>query len=155
MCGAELFTGSTAQLTTAFYEGRATGGQVARQWASSYVGNAVGCSLGVALLLGSGLVPQMMPGLTATAQAKVGVPLGQVRRWTRAGAGAGGGACRHRGLLSQLADRRPALPSLQAPPCGPPQLLVRAVLANWFVCLAVWQATAAQSVGSKFIAILG
>lgn len=34
------------------------------------------------------------------------------------------------------------------------QIVFRAVLANWFVCLAVWQAHAAQSVGGKFIAIL-
>jgi len=29
------------------------------------------------------------------------------------------------------------------------------VLANWFVCLAVWQATAAQTVGGKFISVIG
>lgn len=31
----------------------------------------------------------------------------------------------------------------------------KAIAANWFVCLAVWQSIAAQSFGGKFIACLG
>lgn len=34
------------------------------------------------------------------------------------------------------------------------QTFIKAVMANWFVCLAVWQATAAQTFGGKFIACL-
>lgn len=35
------------------------------------------------------------------------------------------------------------------------ETLIRAICANWFVCLAVWQSLAAQSFGGKFIACLG
>lgn len=35
------------------------------------------------------------------------------------------------------------------------QVVVRGVLANWLVCLAVWQATAAQSVGGRLVGIIG
>jgi formate/nitrite transporter FocA (FNT family) len=35
------------------------------------------------------------------------------------------------------------------------QTLIKAICANWFVCIAVWQCTAAQTYGGKFIACLG
>ena len=35
------------------------------------------------------------------------------------------------------------------------ETMLKAVAANWFVCLAVWQSLAANSFGSKFIACLG
>jgi formate transporter len=35
------------------------------------------------------------------------------------------------------------------------ETFLKAIAANWFVCLAVWQAIAAQSFGGKFIACLG
>ncbi|KAL4440231.1 hypothetical protein ABPG75_003232 [Micractinium tetrahymenae] len=111
VCGAELFTGSTAQLTAALHEGRITLAQLLRQWTCSYLGNALGCALGVALLLNSGVTANLTAGISAMSAYKVAIPLKQI--------------------------------------------IFRAVLANWFVCLAVWQAHAAQSVGGKFVAILG
>ncbi|KAI7840455.1 hypothetical protein COHA_005880 [Chlorella ohadii] len=111
VCGAELFTGSTAMVTAAYYEGKVSLRQLGRQWAGSYAGNALGCALGVALLLGSGVVKGLMPGVSAISLAKISYPLHQT--------------------------------------------FIKAVLANWFVCLAVWQATAAQTAGGKFISILG
>lgn len=35
------------------------------------------------------------------------------------------------------------------------ETFIKAICANWFVCLAVWQSIAAQSFGGKFIACLG
>lgn len=34
------------------------------------------------------------------------------------------------------------------------ETFIKAIMANWFVVLAVWQATAAQTMGGKFIACL-
>ena len=45
--------------------------------------------------------------------------------------------------------------STPAPALCPPQTFLKAIMANWFVCLAVWQALAAQTFGGKFIACLG
>lgn len=38
VCGAELFTGNTAMLPAAVYEGKATMGQLAKNWIGSYMG---------------------------------------------------------------------------------------------------------------------
>ena len=46
-------------------------------------------------------------------------------------------------------------------PCSSPvraarlQTFLKAICANWFVCLAVWQALGTSSMGGKFIACLG
>ena len=38
ICGAELFTGNTMYLTAAFWERKATAGQVFQNWVISYTG---------------------------------------------------------------------------------------------------------------------
>ena len=38
ICGAELFTGNTAIMAAAFWEGKASGAQVAQNWIVSYLG---------------------------------------------------------------------------------------------------------------------
>jgi formate/nitrite transporter FocA (FNT family) len=35
------------------------------------------------------------------------------------------------------------------------QVFLKAICANWFVCLAVWQALGTNSLAGKFIACLG
>ena len=61
--------------------------------------------------------------------------------------------------LSPPAASTAASPTpLHPPPSHLPaclQTIIRAICANWFVCLAVWQATATQTLGGKFIACLG
>ena len=51
------------------------------------------------------------------------------------------------------------LPTLPTLPTSPPtptlQTFLKAICANWFVCLAVWQCLGANSFGGKFIACLG
>ncbi len=44
------------QLPAAVFEGKATMGQLAKNWAGSYLGNALGCALGCFLLLNCGLM---------------------------------------------------------------------------------------------------
>ena len=53
MTGAELFTGNTALVSMAAYEGEATTDQVAKSWVMSYLGNFVG-SVGLAFLVSVG-----------------------------------------------------------------------------------------------------
>ncbi|PRW57490.1 nitrite transporter NAR1 [Chlorella sorokiniana] len=110
VCGAELFTGNTALLPAAVYEGKATVRQLLKNWVGSYLGNALGCALGVFLLLNCGLMPQFTNAINAISLAKVSYPFKET--------------------------------------------FIKAVMANWFVVLAVWQSLAAQTMGGKFIACL-
>lgn len=110
-CGAELFTGNTALVTTAVYEGKATIKQLLKSWSCSYFGNMIGCALGIALFYNTGLMPQFTNGAESLALYKTAAPLKAT--------------------------------------------FMKAIAANWFVCLAVWQSIAAQSFGGKFIACLG
>ncbi|GAB4822742.1 hypothetical protein N2152v2_009788 [Parachlorella kessleri] len=110
-CGSELFTGNTAVVTAALYEGKATFKQLIKSWTASYLGNILGCAFGTFLILNSGLTPMLQNGINAISVTKVSYPLSQA--------------------------------------------FVRALMANWFVCLAVWQYLSAQSFGGKFIACLG
>ncbi len=110
-CGSELFTGNTAVVTVAVLEGKADLGGLARSWGCSYLGNILGCCIGLALFTATGLLPQLTAGATMFATVKTAAPLGAT--------------------------------------------VAKAVAANWFVCLAVWQSIAAQTMGGKFIACLG
>lgn len=110
-CGAELFTGNTALVTAAVYEGKADLKSLAKNWICSYAGNIIGCALGLFLFANTGLLPQLKTGAEMLAVYKVAYPIKET--------------------------------------------FFKAVAANWFVCLAVWQALAANSFGGKFIACLG
>lgn len=110
-CGAELFTGNTALVSAAVYEGKADLKGLAKSWICSYAGNIIGCSLGLLLFANTGLLPQLKTGAEMLAVYKTAAPLKET--------------------------------------------FFKAIAANWFVCLAVWQSIAAQSFGGKFIACLG
>jgi formate/nitrite transporter FocA (FNT family) len=86
VCGSELFTGNTAVVTAAVYEGKATFGQLLKSWSASYLGNILGCAFGVFLLLNSGLAPTLANGINAISVVKVSHPLKEV---PAGGAGAG------------------------------------------------------------------
>ncbi|GIM00402.1 hypothetical protein Vretimale_5171 [Volvox reticuliferus] len=108
ICGAELFTGNTALLTAAAYEGEAKWRDVLVRWAVVYAGNLVG-SLGmVAAVFATGLMATNTV-LPALAVAKTSLPLGQV--------------------------------------------VVRSILCNWMVCLAVWMAIAASTLPGKLMGL--
>jgi formate/nitrite transporter len=76
VCGGELFTGNTALVTVAALEGKASLGQLAKSWAASYLGNALGCALAVAMLAGSGVFATATAPL-AVAAAKSSLPFAQ------------------------------------------------------------------------------
>lgn len=108
--GAELFTGNTFTVTTAFFAKKISFRDLLKSWFFSYTGNFVGSLLMVAAVVCSGI----MVGNTAAvnmAVSKSSVPLGQV--------------------------------------------FIRAVLANWLVCIAVFQAYAASSLPGKLLGIWG
>ena len=69
-------------------EGKATLRQLAKSWVSSYLGNIIGCALGVAMFYHSGLLPQLTVGSTALAAYKVAYPLKEVRHRVRGWPGA-------------------------------------------------------------------
>ncbi|GBF90570.1 nitrite transporter [Raphidocelis subcapitata] len=106
ICGGELFTGNTAFVTAAALEGRASPRQLAKSWACSYIGNAIGTALFISAICASGLMA------TATAP-----PAAAVAKTSLAFGTA----------------------------------FVRGVLCNMFVCLGIWQATAATSLTGKFV----
>jgi formate/nitrite transporter len=106
--GAELFTGNTALVTTAFLEGKATLGGLLKSWITSYAGNFVGSVL--------------LAAAVATAGTLVG-----------------GGAS------VAVAVAKTSLSFKTA--------LVRGVLCNWLVCMAVWMASMAKDLPGKIVAI--
>lgn len=55
-CGAELFTGNTAMVTAAVYEGKATWLQLTKNWFWSYLGNLIGSLAFVWILVQAGTI---------------------------------------------------------------------------------------------------
>lgn len=111
--GGELFTGNTAYMTVAMAEGKATFGQLAKNWFWSYLGNLLGSLALVGLVVASGVFASPAVPSHATALAV---------------------AAAKTGLSFKAA-------------------FARGVLCNWLVCLGLWQAAAAQSIGGKAAAI--
>lgn len=71
--GAELFTGNTALVPLAMFEGKATRGQLLKSWSASYVGNFIGSVLFAALVVAGGtLAASGAPA--AVAAAKTSLP---------------------------------------------------------------------------------
>ncbi|GLC45795.1 hypothetical protein PLESTM_001780600 [Pleodorina starrii] len=108
ICGAELFTGNTALLPAAVYEGQAKWSDVLVRWVVVYAGNLVGSLAMVAAVYATGLMATNTV-LPALAVAKTSLPLGQA--------------------------------------------LVRSVLCNWMVCLAVWMAMASSTLPGKLMGL--
>lgn len=129
----------------------------------SYLGNALGCALGVFLLLNCGLMPQFTKAINAISLAKVSYPFKEtfikVRGrgacnssqmycvpggcWhLRAAAAQGSVVARPRTKCHLALSYTP--PCALTPPLCRPPLPPQAIMANWFVVLAVWQSLAAQ-----------
>ena len=109
--GSELFTGSNLVLTVGVLTGRARAGDLAANWAWTWVGNLLGSALLAALVVASGV-------LSAE-------PV-------------------HAFVLKVVATKM-TLP--------PGQLIVRAILANWLVCLGVWLAARSKSDTARILLI--
>eukprot|EP01026_Neomeris_dumetosa_P058134 TRINITY_DN53918_c0_g1_i4.p2 TRINITY_DN53918_c0_g1~~TRINITY_DN53918_c0_g1_i4.p2 ORF type:complete len:325 (-),score=55.30 TRINITY_DN53918_c0_g1_i4:427-1401(-) len=108
VCGAELFTGNTALVTAAVYEGKANLGQLVKSWVVSYGANFLGSLFVVYMVAATGLL--------ATA-----------------------------GAPKAMAVAKTSLTFGQA--------FVRGVLCNWLVCLAIWQASAANDLAGKAVGV--
>lgn len=129
----------------------------------------------LAIFTNTGLLPQLSKGAEAMALYKTAAPFKEVgagrrnlccavlccglnRALLRCGVGGTARCCAvvssslrgHHCLLSALLGHPPAhLLTLTL------QTFLKAICANWFVCLAVWQCLGANSFGGKFIACLG
>ena len=110
MSGGQLFTGNSAAVPAALYEGLVDGGDLVKSWVTSYIGNIIGC------------------GLFAFAAQYTGLLSGGVKE-----------------LAVATATKKCSLAF------GP--ALVRAVMCNWLVCMAVWLAGSANDLAGKMVGI--
>jgi formate/nitrite transporter len=108
--GSQLFTGNTASVAAAFYEGQVDLAALGRNWVVTYAGNLIGSLLFLELIKYSGL----LTGGVATMASKIAV--------AKCGSAFG--------------------PSV-----------VKAILANWLVCLAAYMATLETDLAGKLIGI--
>jgi len=74
--GSELFTGNTAIVGTAFFEGKVSRQQLAKSWGCSYLGNLLGASFLAILCNYAGVFSQAAGTFTAVADAKASLPFG-------------------------------------------------------------------------------
>jgi len=74
--GSELFTGNTAIVGTAFFEGKITRQQLAKSWGFSFLGNLLGASFLAVLCNYAGVFSQAAGTFTAVADAKASLPFG-------------------------------------------------------------------------------
>ena len=75
-CGAELFTGNTAMVMAAVYEGKATWLQLTKNWVWSYLGNLLGSLAFVWILVQAGTLGTA--SAAGVAVAKTSLTFGQV-----------------------------------------------------------------------------
>lgn len=108
--GGQLFTGNTATMSMAYFEGKITLRQVIRNWLLSYCGNIFGCC----------------------ALAFVASYLGLFQAGTK-------------DLAMRVVMRKCSSTFGQA--------VVKGMMCNWLVCMAVWLATSAQDLTSKMVGI--
>lgn len=108
--GAQLFTGNTATLSMAFYEGKATGFQVLRSWVLSWIGNVIGCGTMAVMAW----YTQLLTGGTAD------LAIATVAKKCHYGFGI---------------------------------TIVKAIMCNWLVCMAVYLCTQANDLTGKMVGI--
>ncbi|MCE5257818.1 MAG: formate/nitrite transporter family protein [Chloroflexi bacterium] len=126
IAGAELFTGNTGVLMPACLSGAAKWKNLFRNWGVVYIGNFIG-ALFVAFFMAylSGLINASGPAPADLATASLPYKLGLAAK--------------------SIAEAKIKIPWGQA--------LLRGILCNWLVCLAVWMATAADDIAGKILAI--
>jgi len=108
--GGQLFTGNTATVPMAVFEGKATLMELVKSWVVSILGNIIGCA-GFALAAKKGglLVGGVQNLAVAMTMMKTSIPLGQI--------------------------------------------LIKAIMCNWMVCMAVFLSEAARDLGGKMVGI--
>jgi len=108
--GGQLFTGNSAAVPAALYEGLVSLEDVAKSWLVSYAGNVLGCGLMALFASYAGLLGGTVKELAiATAEKKCHSAFGPT--------------------------------------------LVKAIVCNWLVCMAVWLAGAANDMAGKMVGI--
>ena len=106
--GGQLFTGNSAAVPAALYEGLVSLEDVAKSWLVSYAGNVLGCGLMALFASYAGLLGGTVKELAiATAEKKCHSAFGPT--------------------------------------------LVKAIVCNWLVCMAVWLAGAANDMAGKMV----
>jgi nitrite transporter len=112
--GSELFTGSNLVLTLGVLTRRASGKDLAANWALTWAGNLAGSLLLAVMVVRAGLLDsESYAGINA--------------------------------FVLKLVATKMNLP--------PEQLFLRAILANWFVCLGVWMAVRVKSESARILLI--
>jgi len=110
MSGGQLFTGNSAAVPAALYEGLVGVEDLVKSWVLSYIGNIIGCGAFAFAAKYTGLLAGGPKDLAvATVMKKCGGTFGQK--------------------------------------------LVKAVMCNWLVCMAVWLAGAANDLAGKMVGI--
>ena len=110
MSGGQLFTGNSAAVPAAVFEGLIGYGDLVYSWVVSYTGNIIGCGLFAYAAKYTGILTGGAQELAvATATAKCGMTFGQA--------------------------------------------VVKAIMCNWLVCMAVFLAGAANDLGGKMVGI--
>lgn len=110
MTGGQLFTGNSAAVPAALFEGLVDSRDLARSWAVSYAGNWIGCGLFAWLASYTGLLV---------------------------------GGTKDLAVSTTLKKCSAAF--------GP--TLVKAIMCNWLVCMAVWLASSANDLAGKMVGI--
>jgi len=108
--GGQLFTGNSAAVPAAYFEGLVSFSELVRSWAISYAGNVIGCGL---FALASVYCHLLTPGAQELAIATVMKKCGSA--------------------------------------FGP--TVVKAIMCNWLVCMAVFLAGAASDMAGKYVGI--
>merc|ERR1712190_98342 len=108
--GGQLFTGNTATVPMAVFEGKADMSDLVRSWVISIVGNIIGC------------------GLFACAAQYAGLLVGGAKK-----------------LAVTMTVIKTSMSFGQA--------LVKAIMCNWMVCMAVFLSEAARDLGGKMVGI--
>jgi len=110
MSGGQLFTGNSAAVPAALYEGLVTFDDLCKSWGVSYVGNIIGCGLFALAAKYTGLIAGGTKDLAvATVLKKTSAAFGPT--------------------------------------------VVKAIMCNWLVCMAVWLAGSANDLAGKMVGI--
>jgi formate/nitrite transporter len=110
MSGGQLFTGNSAAVPAALYEGLVSFEDLVKSWATSYLGNIIGCGLFAFAAKYTGILSGGVADLAVgTAMKKCGSAFGPT--------------------------------------------VVKAIMCNWLVCMAVWLAGSANDLAGKYVGI--
>lgn len=171
--GVELFTGNTMKAAMAVYEGKIKMSDLVKNWTVSYIGNFIGSLIILGIVLQTNLLPFGTAAPVKVAVAKCSLTFTEVRVVHLLCCLCMSLVLHLSAVTQQLANQSyahvlscivthchaveyfcPAIyDKVKMLTVSILQAFCRALLANWFVCLAVWCATSANSIPGKLMAI--